>query len=1203
MIHSLVGRAEGRQRPVTSGALLTCFTPRILIFLERLTNRGYVVRSHRHLPYSVHRRRRAAIAAAVAGVLAVGLSAPAATSVAVAAVPRADTAATPAEKTAGEQAVATGQPVVVDSETTETEQVTANPDGSYTLNSSVMPQRVQAADGDWTPIDTTLHLAANGTLSPSATAQPVAFSDGGTAPLITVTGTGDDAGKQVAFSWPTALPTPTVTGNTATYANVLPDVDLQVAALPTSFSEILVVKSAAAAANPALTSLQLAATGTGVSVGTNAVGGLEATDPATGEVVFNGSPATMWDSSRNVQIDSTTPTAQDPGSGLVTPVAITTTPTLAPSPKRAQTSSSSGASTTSSTVDLSVPTAALTGPNVTYPVYIDPPLQGAHQHYAVVLSAGDPYYDDSSQHPKVGYCGYSGCAGIGTARAYFQVNTGALRNTTTGAPAAHIFSAAFSVTEIHNGPGGCVSTPVQLYQSGAFTSGITWGGPITSQLQQVSSDASDNCPSHLSGAVTFNNSTVVSYVQAAANSDSASMYFALKAPNESDATQWKQFNNDASLVVNYDYAPSLPFGLTIAGQLACPNKPVYTTDTSPTLDAEATDYNPSPPNQDMFLSYAMQDTAGNNERHTHLALYAKSNTLTPWSLSDATSSSTTPVPNGAYGFHVSATTGTNTSTPLTGPQTPWYFFDIDNVAPATPTITSFDYPTTGWGKPAGQGSIAVSSAGATTIAYKIDSSAVTTPTASTCAYSMTAAQLATNKWIDASSATISTAGLAIGRHTLYVRSFDDAHNVSATSSYVFYVAPTVVGVPGARLEAESLTGVTATDGDHTVLTPGDWANPAISGGHETYAPITMVGGQMLLPFTVPAVTAGTATDTYYSLGVGFVDTSDAGIVKYGLDPDSATPNGTPLQSGQLDASGNVLTVQTDTYTSSPTPRYQDVGGVHLIPGSTHTLAITIVGTNTASSGARYHIDVDYLSLTPIQAPQDQSFTAARNNLGIAVDNTTAADIGPDPAHSGFSQNALVAAGFPFNTTNPDTGPATVTVDGVAFPIYKTGTDSTNQQVDNVMADGQTIQLATDADHLQANYIDLLATATCGTIPANPGLVVTVNYFDPTIADPTQQHYPQNGFDQQLPTIPDWASGTVPPAGTPGITLAADTSYYDVGATPSGANQHRRLFHIQIPTDDQPTAYITSITLPNIGSSFTDACSEPALHIFSITTSN
>jgi hypothetical protein len=160
---------------------------------------------------------------------------------------------TPAELAAAAQARSSGTPVAVADLTTETQQVFAAPKGGFTVNVNPVPVRTKQA-GLWVAIDTTLKHGADG-YSPAATAYgTVTFSPGGTAPLATTT----FDGTSYAVSWPGALPAPTVSGSTATYANVLPGVDLIMSATVTGgFSDVLVVHDATAARNPALAALRL----------------------------------------------------------------------------------------------------------------------------------------------------------------------------------------------------------------------------------------------------------------------------------------------------------------------------------------------------------------------------------------------------------------------------------------------------------------------------------------------------------------------------------------------------------------------------------------------------------------------------------------------------------------------------------------------------------------------------------------------------------------------------------------------------------------------------------------------------------------------------------------------------------------------------------------------------------------------------------
>ena len=96
------------------------------------------------------------------------------------------------------------------------------------------------------------------------------------------------------MSWPGRLPAPVLDGSTAIYRNVLPEVDLRVTAGALGFSEVLVVHTRKAAANPKLRSLRFGLAGKGVTVSPAPGGGLAARD-AGGKNVFSAPAPLMWD--------------------------------------------------------------------------------------------------------------------------------------------------------------------------------------------------------------------------------------------------------------------------------------------------------------------------------------------------------------------------------------------------------------------------------------------------------------------------------------------------------------------------------------------------------------------------------------------------------------------------------------------------------------------------------------------------------------------------------------------------------------------------------------------------------------------------------------------------------------------------------------------------------------------------------------------
>jgi hypothetical protein len=157
-------------------------------------------------------------------------------------------------------AAAVGRQATAGSMTTSTTTVTASPRGLFTERSYVLPVRVRRGRG-WVPVSTRLHLVA-GRLSPAAVpGDSVSFSAGGAGAMATIA----VGAARLSLWWPGHLPVPVISGPSATYRNVRPGVDLVLTATSEStggFKEILVVKSAKAAAALGSVNLRVTTAGT-----------------------------------------------------------------------------------------------------------------------------------------------------------------------------------------------------------------------------------------------------------------------------------------------------------------------------------------------------------------------------------------------------------------------------------------------------------------------------------------------------------------------------------------------------------------------------------------------------------------------------------------------------------------------------------------------------------------------------------------------------------------------------------------------------------------------------------------------------------------------------------------------------------------------------------------------------------------------------
>ncbi|WP_129307337.1 LamG-like jellyroll fold domain-containing protein [Streptomyces sp. L2] len=412
----------------------------------------------------------------------------------------------------------------------------ANPDGTFTTDEYVQPVRTRI-DGKWTDIDTTLVRQKNGSYAPRAALSSMSFSGGGDTTFAEI----QKDGRALSFGWSEKLPKPKVNGSTATYAGVLPGVDLKVTASAEGFSHVLVVKTAEAAANPELDKLRLPLGTSSVDLKETGDGGLTATDPGSGGTVFEAPQPVMWDSSHVA--------AHQPASGDTS----TQTP-----PDGAQVADV-GVDVTSKAMTLTPDSELLNDKDTVYPVYIDPVVKTANRSSWTMVSSyysGTSFwkFDDSE---GVGRCpadvSYRCASSSDVKRQFFAIPTSAFAG-------KDIISAEFAVTQTFTYSSSAREVQLARVNStgaSAISSSTTWSNQPSSK-QTIDTKS----PTATAGSCTSTNQNVrfgvTSTIQKAADDSWGTTTFRLKAGSESDTSYWKRFCGNAHLEVTYNRPPLEP---------------------------------------------------------------------------------------------------------------------------------------------------------------------------------------------------------------------------------------------------------------------------------------------------------------------------------------------------------------------------------------------------------------------------------------------------------------------------------------------------------------------------------------------------------------------------------------------------------------------------------------------------------------------
>jgi hypothetical protein len=371
-------------------------------------------------------------------------------------------------------------------------------------------------------------------------------------------------GRTLSLSWPGPLPAPAISGATATYAGVLPGVDLVVTADDQGgFADTIVIHNAAAAAK--LASIKLTYTARGLALSADAAGNLAArADPAAPAEITTQAPL-AWDSTPP---SAGMATVTDPDGTTVDAANGLPASSSANAPGASAHVATVPVALSGNTITLTPPASALTGPGVTYPVYVDPTWHNTASAGAAAWTQVDSGFPttsdwDESGDLQVGDCYDSppgSCNGLGVARSFIRMPMPSALTKTTDVHSADLY-----MDEVW--APSCTKEPVDLYTTYGISSATTWNhqpGLTSSATSQSAAFGYPGCGSYKND-ITWD---VTSNVASDASVGQSTQTWSMRAANESSDLQWKQFQSGSgyfTLSVVYNYPPNKPDRSTSPG--------------------------------------------------------------------------------------------------------------------------------------------------------------------------------------------------------------------------------------------------------------------------------------------------------------------------------------------------------------------------------------------------------------------------------------------------------------------------------------------------------------------------------------------------------------------------------------------------------------------------------------------------------------
>ncbi|MFE9563363.1 hypothetical protein ACFYM0_19895, partial [Streptomyces sp. NPDC006487] len=603
------------------------------------------------------------------------------------------------------QAKSSGKRVVIEHLTTGNSQTFANPAGTLSVDAASAPERVKQANGSWKAIDTTLRVNADGTISPAVVPSPLRISGGGSGPMATM-GTAD--GKKLAFKTPFKLPKPTLEGNDALYENVLPDVDLRLTATRLGgWSQVLIVHTAQAAANPALKKIRLGVDAPGLKTTADAAGNISFND-AQGKARFTSPTSFMWDSTKKATPEAAAPQggSKSGKSAAASGSSGSDAPSSAPASADRVIASSAdapgdtanvkpiGVKADATGIDL-IPDTSLLGQG-TGPWYIDPGVNpsadSANQAWSQVQEAYPDTNEfngtsDGQNTPASGYCGYSTCTRKGRERAYFQIGIN------SGIHGAEVLDARLYATVVSSSSPS-TATPMGLYHSPTgISSPTSWNRqPCDKASRMGGCTKIGGATISGTGEIQYN---VTSQMKNAASGRWSTFTFGLAPDDEGNMYYRQRFSNTPHIVTTYDFQPHIGNPRT-SPTPGFAGTGTYSACTTPgaaqpwdnpgwigaNTNIQLTSETWSPTGRQLQTTFQIwdDDAAGASVWHQ-----------TGWngSAGDAVVNAGALIEGHQYGW-----TSRTTDDTLTSAESNWCFFRVDRTPPSA-AVTSTDFPLSG----------------------------------------------------------------------------------------------------------------------------------------------------------------------------------------------------------------------------------------------------------------------------------------------------------------------------------------------------------------------------------------------------------------------------------------------------------------------------------------------------------------------------